>query len=168
MAEFFSKASCALRWAPASSSSMTPSIRRLIKICYLLALMIVAYWVLWFAHRSLVASENTRVYMNFEQAFPLADGFIVSFLLLSAWALRRGSSLAVLFLLLGAGSGFYLGGMDVLFDLEHGIWLKGSNGIIELCINIATFVAATTLARFTWRARRALDHDTSRTTPRAR
>ncbi len=147
---------------------MTSSIRRLIKVCYLLAFIIVAYWVLWFAHRSLVATETTKVYVNFEQAFPLADGFIVVLLLLSAWALRRRSSLAVLFLLLGAGSGFYLGGMDVLFDLEHGIWLKGANGIIELCINIATFAAAASLARFTWRARRELDSDAASTAPSAK
>ena len=124
--------------------------------CCALAAIIVTYWVLWFVHRSLVASETSSVYVNFEQAFPLADGFIVVFLLLSAWALRRRSPTALLYLLLGAGAGFYLGGMDVLFDLEHGIWSHGANGVIELAINVLTFAAAWSIARWTWHRRRDL------------
>jgi hypothetical protein len=122
-----------------------------------LAVIIALYWVLWYSHRSFVASENTRVYVNFEQSFPLADGFIVACLLLSARALRRRSPTAVLFLLVGAGAGFYLCAMDVLFDLEHGIWVKGANGVVELCINVATLLAATALTRWTWSHRRELD-----------
>jgi len=129
----------------------------MIVACCALATIVVLYWVLWFAHRSLVASETTGVYVNFEQAFPLADGFIVLFLLLSAWALRRRSPAALLFLLMGAGAGFYLGGMDVLFDLEHGIWSHGANGAIELVINVLTFAASASIARWTWRHRRELD-----------
>jgi hypothetical protein len=59
-------------------------------------------------------------------------------------------------LLLGAGAGFYLGGMDVLFDLEHGIWTKGANGVVELAINVVTFVAALALSTWSWRHRGAL------------
>lgn len=131
--------------------------RRLIGACLTLAAVIAAYWALWFTHRSLVASSTGSVYVNFEQAFPLADAFIVLFLLLSARALARRSPSAVLFLLLGAGAGFYLGGMDVLFDLEHDIWSRGANGLVELAINIVTFVAATSIARWVWSHRRALD-----------
>lgn len=136
---------------------MRLSRRRLIAICYVLALVIVLYWVAWYARRSLVATESTPVYLNFEQAFPLADGFIVLFLVLAARALRRGRSSAVLFLLLGAGAGLYLGAMDVLFDIEHGIWSHGANGIVELVINVVTFAAAVLLSRWVWTHRRELD-----------
>lgn len=125
--------------------------------CCTLAAVIVLYWVLWFAHRSLVAAATGSVYVNFEQSFPLADGFIVVVLLLSAWALARQRSAAVLLLLVGAGAGFYLGGMDVLFDIEHGIWSRGANGAIELAINTLTFAAALVIARWTWVNRRDLD-----------
>lgn len=131
--------------------------RRLVWICGVIAAVIVAYWVAWFAHRSLVASASSPVYVNFEQAFPLADGFIVLVLLLGARALRRRAANAVLFLLLGAGAGFYLGGMDVLFDLEHGIWSRGVNGLVELVINIVTFSASVYFSRWVWSHRRALD-----------
>jgi hypothetical protein len=131
--------------------------RRLIWICGAIAVVIVAYWTAWFTHRSLVASASGAVYVDFEQAFPLADGFIVLFLLLGARALRRHSANAVLFLLLGAGAGFYLGGMDVLFDLEHGIWSHGANGLVELVINIVTFAASAYFSSWVWSHRRALD-----------
>ena len=136
---------------------MPDPFRRVARLCYVLAAIIVLYWVLWYSHRSLVASENSTVYANFEQAFPLADGFIVACLVLAATSLRRRAASALLFLLVGAGAGYYLCAMDVLFDLEHGIWGKGANGVVELCINVATLLAATSLTRWTWSHRRDLD-----------
>jgi hypothetical protein len=47
--------------------------------------------------------------------------------------------------------------MDVLYDIEHGIWAHGSSGLIELGINIVTFAAATWLSRWVWTHRRELD-----------
>lgn len=132
-------------------------VTRAILACYVVSLVIIAYWVAWFSHRSLVAASSGAVYTNFEQAFPLADGLIVLFLVLGARALARRSPLAVAYLLLGAGAGFYLGAMDVLFDLEHGVWTKGVNGLVELAINAVTVVAAVAFSRWTWRRRRALD-----------
>lgn len=38
--------------------------------CCTLALVIVLYWVAWFSHRSLVASETNAAFVNVEQAFP--------------------------------------------------------------------------------------------------
>ncbi len=131
--------------------------RRLIGACLAVATLIVAYWVAWFAHRSLVASSSSALYVGFEQAFPLADGLIVVFVLLGARALHRRSSSAVLLLLLGAGAGFYLGAMDVLFDLEHAIWSRGANGLVELAINIVTFAASLFFSTWVWRHRRELD-----------
>jgi len=136
---------------------VTEPFRRVARICYVLAVVIVLYWVFWFTRRSLVASETSMVYVDFEQAFPVADGFIVACLVLGATSLRRRSPSALLFLLVGAGAGFYLCAMDVLFDVEHGIWGKGANGVIELCINVLTLFAAIMLSSWTWSHRRELD-----------
>ena len=136
---------------------MPDPLRRVERTCYVLAVIIVLYWVAWYAHRSLVASENSKVYVDFEQSFPLADGFIVACLLGGASSLRRRAPAALLFLLVGSGAGFYLCAMDVLFDLEHGIWVKGANGVIELCINILTLLAATVLSRWTRSHRHELE-----------
>jgi len=131
--------------------------RRVVVLSYFVSALIVLYWVAWFAHRSLVATSTAATYTNFEQAFPLADGLIVVWVLFGARALKRRSSLAVPFFLLGAGAGFYLGAMDVLFDLEHGVWAKGANGLVELAINVATFTLSSYFARWAWTNRRELD-----------
>lgn len=51
------------------------------------AALVVAYWVAWALHRSLVASETGVAYTQFEEAFPLADGFLVLCLLAGACCL---------------------------------------------------------------------------------
>jgi hypothetical protein len=120
------------------------------------AVVVVAYWVLWFCDRSAVASSTRPAYYQFEDAFPLADGWLALTLVGAAWSLwrRRGGALA--WLLCGAGAGLYLLGMDVLYDLEHGIWSRGTGGAIELCINIATAVLSLSILRWAWRRRDAL------------
>jgi hypothetical protein len=44
----------------------------------------------------------------------------------------------VFWLLAGGGAGIYLFRMDVLCDLEHGIWGDGANRVVELAINLMT------------------------------
>lgn len=123
----------------------------------ILAAAIVVFWVLWFAHRSLVASANGPVYTGFENAFPLADGLLAMVMVLTALALWRSSRWALFGGLLSAGGGFYLVSMDTLFDLQHSIWSQGGNGIVELAINVVTLVASIGFARWFWTNRRRLD-----------
>jgi hypothetical protein len=118
-----------------------------------IAAVIVAYWVGWYTDRKLLASETTAAYYQFENAFPLADGWLTVCLLAAAVALRRRSATALLWLLMGAGAGGYLFCMDVLYDLEHGIWSKGAGGAVELVINVATLAVTVGLTRWTWRRR---------------
>jgi hypothetical protein len=94
--------------------------------------------------------------VTFVDAFPVADFLLVAFLWLGAWSLyaRRPSALA--WLLLGAGGGLYLFSMDVLYDLQHGVWGSGTNGIVELVINIVTLVLSVFVGSWGWRHRDAL------------
>lgn len=130
--------------------------RRLVVLLVVVAAITVTYWVLWFSHRSLVASETRPAYYDFENAFPLADGWLVVTLVGAAVALARRRPAALGWLLAGGGAGLYLFSMDVLYDLEHGIWGKGANGIVELAINLVTVALSVGLLRWTWRRRRAL------------
>jgi hypothetical protein len=97
---------------------------------------LVAYWVIWFfVDRSWLANLDTQPYYVFENAFPAADG----------WLLAGGSA------------SIYLGLMDVLFDLENGVYgaPKGDWGAVgtEIAINVyALGVGAWALA-FGWRNR---------------
>ena len=120
------------------------------------SVMMVAYWAFWFAARDVVASDTTQSYVDFEDAFPLADAWVLLCLLGSIATLVRGSHAALFWLLVGAGAGIYLGCMDTLYDVEHGIWGNGAGGAIELVIVTVTFVFSVSLLRWAWRRRHSL------------
>jgi hypothetical protein len=120
------------------------------------AAVIVAYWAAWGLHRSLVASGTGRPYIQFEEAFPLADGVLALVLVLSAVGLLRRWPATFGLLLAGCGGGFYLLCMDVLYDLEHGVWGRGANGLVEAAINLATLALSAGVLVWTWRRRRLL------------
>src|SRR3954454_305800 len=131
--------------------------RRLITVLAVVTAIDVLYWVAWFADRSLVASNSRSAYYEFENAFPLADGWLALALVAAAWTLSRRSPMALFWLLVGGGAGIYLFGMDVLYDLENGIyWSSGGGGAIELVINVVTLVVSIWLLRWAWRRRAAL------------
>jgi len=132
--------------------------RRVIAALLASAAIDVLYWILWFAARSTVASDTTRAYYDFENAFPLADAWLFVCLVAAAHALWERRPAALLWLVAGGGAGLYLLGMDVLYDLEHGIWGKGGGGLVELFINVFTAVVGMGLLRWTWRRREALLH----------
>ena len=124
--------------------------RRVIGILAAVIVLDVAYWVAWYADRSLVASNTRAAYYEFENAFPLADAWLAICCLGALLALRARSGSALLWLLMAGGAAVYLFGMDVLYDLEHGIWWSSGGGVIELGINILTGGVAFLLLRWAW------------------
>lgn len=124
--------------------------RRVTSILAIVIVLDVAYWVAWYADRSLVASNTRPAYYEFENAFPLADGWLAVCCLGALLALRARSATALLWLLMAAGAAVYLFGMDVLYDLEHGIWWSSGGGVVELAINLLTGGVALVLLRWTW------------------
>ena len=131
--------------------------RRVVMVLVAGVVLMVAFWTAWYADRSLVASNTRSAYYEFENAFPLADGWLTVALLGAAWTLHRRSPLALFWLLAGAGAGLYLFGMDVLYDLENGIWWNsGAGGVIELVINVVTLVVSLWLLRWAWQRREPL------------
>lgn len=131
--------------------------RRMVAVLWIVAALVVAYWVAWYAERSLVASNTRSAYYEFENAFPLADAWLALACVAAAITLSRRSPVALLWLLVGGGAGIYLFGMDVLYDLENSIWWSsGAGGVIELVINVVTLVISTWFLRWAWRNRDAL------------
>jgi len=117
----------------------------------------VAYWVAWYADRAAVASNSRSAYFEFENAFPLSDAWLALCCIGAFVALGRRSPTALLWLLLAGGAGDYLFCMDVLYDLEHGVWWSsGAGGIVEFAINALTVGVSVWLGRWTWRSRAAL------------
>jgi hypothetical protein len=127
---------------PSAKEETLPGRRIIAGMLLFAAIITVAYWVTWFSNRDLLASANTIQYYTFENAFPAADGWLVFSALIATIGLLRRRNWGVYWTIVAAGSGIYLGCMDVLFDLQNGIYIiKGnpSAAIVEIIINTLTF-----------------------------
>ena len=131
--------------------------KRTIEVMLVLALAVdVAYWSIWFTSRDTLASEHRSAYYEFENAFPLADLWLGLACLLALVSLLQRRPAAHFWLVCAGSAGLYLFGMDVLYDLEHGIFAKGGGGAAEAVIVAVTLVFSVTVLRFAWTRRDAL------------
>ena len=141
---------------PSATPLTRAELRRLTLAGGVAIAVLIAYWTLWFAARDVVASAHTQAYVDFENAFPLADAWLGLCVLLAVISVHRRRPTALLWLLAGGGAGVYLACMDVLYDLQHGIYATGAGGVVELAINVLTVGLSTWFLRWSWRRRDAL------------
>lgn len=146
---------------PATSGVAAPrGLKVIIGAMVFAAIITVAYWVIWYGiDRNMLASSQAPSYFVFENAFPAADGWLVITLIIGVIGLARRRPWGLLATLLAGGAGIYLGCMDVLFDLENGIYLVPSGSdpspvIIEIIINVLTFLLGAVIISYVWRNRR--------------
>jgi uncharacterized membrane protein (DUF2068 family) len=117
---------------------------------------VVAYWTLFFTTGD-VHARRDPVYIAFESAFPLADGWMALCALASAIGLWRQKDWGFLFGLLAGSSSIFLGLMDVLFNLNEGNYaLGGAEMAIEVAINLATLGLGIVVIVYLWRNRTRL------------
>ncbi|HEY5286706.1 MAG TPA: hypothetical protein VIJ50_06350, partial [Solirubrobacteraceae bacterium] len=64
----------------------------------LAAALLAAYWVGWLADRGVVATSHTAGYFAFEQAFPLADVWLIAAIVMAALQLSRRRPSALIWL----------------------------------------------------------------------
>ncbi|HET8559331.1 MAG TPA: hypothetical protein VFL69_02320 [Marmoricola sp.] len=129
-----------------------------------------AYWAIWFTQREWLASERTRAYYAFEGAFPLADAWLGIAALLALVTLLRRRPAALFWLVCAGSAGLYLFCMDVLYDVQHGIFRRGTAGALEALVVALTFAFSVTILVWSWRHRGQLlspadDDDSKRRTP---
>ena len=118
-----------------------------------------AFWVVWFGvDREILASAHTEAYYAFENSFPAADAWMVFTGAAAAVALFRRRASALLWCAAAGTNSIYLGLMDVLFDLENGIYHSPDTGgvVVEVIINVLTLVMGAYVLIWTWRQRRGL------------
>lgn len=120
------------------------------------AVILVLYWLAWFFDRGLVATERGASYIAFEQAFPLADVALAAAALAASGAIMRRHPSALVWLSAVGGAAAYLACLDILYDVQHGIYGHGGGGLIELAINVVTLVSGLGVLSFAWRFRRQL------------
>jgi len=132
-------------------------VQRWIEVMLVVAIALdIAYWSIWFTRRDWIASEHTRGYYEFENAFPLADLWLGVACLLALVTLRAGRSSALFWLLCAGSAAMYLFGMDFLYDVENGIFAKGGGGAFEAVIVALTLFFSVTTLRWSWRRRAEL------------
>ena len=112
------------------------------------AALVVLYWAAWLLDRALLAADTRPAYYEFEGAFFLGDVWLATCLVAGARALTGRRSSALLWLLAAGGAGGFLLAVDVLYNLQHGVWFASGRGLTELVRNLAT--GAGTVGLFTW------------------
>jgi hypothetical protein len=93
------------------------------------------FWVLFFATDALQTSTD-RCYLAWERSFPLADAWMGGTALLAAWGLWRGRAWGWGAALVFGGASVFLGLIDVLFFLQHGLYTPvNADVLLELGIH---------------------------------
>ena len=119
-----------------------------------------AYWLIWFGvDRNILASSHASSYYTFENAFPLADGWLV--LTLTAWSRRPGSAAPPLDFWLPCSPVAPASTLDAWTYssiFENHIYTVPQGGdasgpVIEITINVLTFTLAILIITWVWRHR---------------
>jgi hypothetical protein len=130
--------------------------RRVIGALVAGAVLLVLYWAGWLLDRTMLASDTRPAYYEFEAAFALADGWLAFCLVAAARALAGRRPTALLWLLAAGGAGGFLLAMDVLYNLQHGVWFASQRGLVELLRNLATAAGTIGLLGWAWPRRSEL------------
>ena len=121
---------------------------------------VVLYWTTWFLAPEFIQSRSVdapdyQIYVNFEQAFPLADSWLAIAALIGVVGLWRMRDWGFLFSLLTGSSAIFLGFMDLLYDLQHGMFIPFTlEASIELLIVLLLLLLAPIQIYLLWRHRR--------------
>ena len=136
--------------------SRSRAARILIGLGFFSTIAVALYWLAWFAAPDLVQSRSPGapdygIYVAFEQAFPLGDTWLALASLLGALGLIRRRPWGFLFMLLAGSAAVFLGLMDLLYDLEHGMFVPfTAEATIELAIVVLLLALGPTVILITW------------------
>lgn len=144
---------------PIPSSDLPRGGRFIIGVIIFGVLATLAYWLVWFGiDREILASAHTDSYYAFENSFPVADAWMVACGIAACIALVRRRASSLLWIIAAGATSIYLGLLDVLFDLENGIYRSPDTGgvLVEVAINVLTLAFGTVIMIWAWRRRREL------------
>jgi hypothetical protein len=140
---------------------MNPSrqVNILIGLGLFAATAIPLYWVLWFLAPDWIqafppGSTEYAGYVAYEQAFLLADAWLTLCAIWGSIGLLRKRGNGVLWMLLAGSSAVFLGLMDLLYDLENGVFVTLTPaGMIELLIAVLVLGLGSAAIVLSWRLR---------------
>ena len=128
-----------------------------IGLLWLSAVVTLLYWVAFFTSGDVQSSE-AECYLVFERAFPAADSWLAAACVAAAEGLRRRREWAVPFGIAAGSAAVYLGCMDVLYNLENGmysVWSAPMAG--EILINLFCLTLGPFLLVWFWKNRRFVE-----------
>jgi hypothetical protein len=120
------------------------------------------YWFLWFAIPGVVQSRmpgdsDFAIYSAYELAFPLPDAFMATTVLVGVIGLWKMKDWGFLAMLLAAGAAIFLGLEDLLYDLEHRMFVPfGGAAAIELAIVLLILSLGPIMTVLLWKHRKEL------------
>ena len=128
-----------------------------IGLLWLSAVVTLLYWVAFFTSGDVQSSE-AECYLVFERAFPAADSWLAAACVAAAEGLRRRREWAVLFGIAAGSAAVYLGCMDVLYNLENGMYAMWSAPMAgEIVINLFCLTLGPFLLVWFWKNRRFVE-----------
>jgi len=131
--------------------------RAAIALLWLSAVVTILYWVVFFSSREVRSTTGEDCYLAFERAFPAADGWLAIVCLAAAEGLRRRREWALLWGVAAGSAIIYLGCMDVLYNLENGMYVRMNAAMAgEVVINLWCVSLGPILLAYFWRHRRDL------------
>jgi hypothetical protein len=131
-----------------------PAARAVTALLVVTAAGTVAYWVAFFAAGGTLHSSDTDAYLAFERAFPAADAWMATAAISAAVGLARRRSWAVLAGIATGSALVFLGLLDVLFNVEQGLYGTRSGAMaVEVVINVFCLATGPFLLAYFWRSR---------------
>jgi len=118
------------------------------------AVITIAYWVNYFLAGDVRVLSDTW-YTYFEDAFPLADGWMALCMFVAGIGLWRGTRTGALWGLMAGSALLYLAGMDITFNVEHGLYTllpKSGPMLTEAWINASSLGLGVATLAVSWRA----------------
>jgi hypothetical protein len=135
------------------STELATAMKLLAALLILGAVVTLAYWLNYFI------AGDVRVlpdywYSAFEDSFPVADGWMALCMLFAGIGLWRGTRTGALFGLMAGSALLYLAGMDITFNVEHGLYAllpKSGPMLTEAWINASSLGLGIATLLMSWR-----------------
>ena len=115
------------------------------------AVITVVYWANYYIAGD-VRVLTVTWYTYFEDAFPVADGWMALCMLLAGIGLLRGTRAGALWGLMAGSALLYLAAMDITFDVEHHLYALRSGPVLtEMAINATSLALGIATLVMSWR-----------------
>jgi hypothetical protein len=150
------KAPASAKTTASRAKPLPTSVKVVSVLLDLTGVMTVVYWVLYFA-TGVVQAETSEVYIAFENSFPLADAWMAAACFAGAAGLFLRRHWGLLFGICAGATMIFLGCMDVLFNLEQGMYaVMNGEMVFETLINVWTLGFGAFVLWFLWSRRKLL------------